>query len=68
VLFNRISSNSGILYFHCSIIVNTDNDTTYNGGSHAFLSATSNMFLNKLSRMLCGLLGWNIFEIEVEIT
>jgi hypothetical protein len=66
-MFNIISSNSRILYFHCSIIVSTDNDITYNGKSHAFLSTISDMSLNKLSRMVCGLLGLNIFKIEVEI-
>jgi len=51
VLFDKTSSNLEILYFHGGIIVNTDNDITYNGGSHEFLIAILNMSLNELSRV-----------------
>jgi len=86
VLFHKIFSNLGILCFHCSIIVNTDNGITYNGGSHEFLITTLDMSfnelfriiwisnnyiryaLNKLSRIICDWLDWNVFEIKVEIT
>jgi len=57
VLFDRISDNLRILCFHCSIIVGIENSITYNGGSHEFIIATSNMFLNELSKMLCDRLG-----------
>jgi hypothetical protein len=39
-----------------------------NGKGTKFLSATLNMSLNKLSTMLYDWLGWNMFEIKVEIT
>jgi hypothetical protein len=39
-LFDKISDNLGILYFHGCIIINTDNDITYNRGSHEFLTTT----------------------------
>jgi hypothetical protein len=58
--------NLGILCFHYGIIVNIDNDITYNEGSHEFLTVTLNMY--KLSRMLYDRLNWNMFEIKVEIT
>jgi phosphosulfolactate synthase (CoM biosynthesis protein A) len=57
-----------ILCFHDGIIVNTDNDITYNSGNHEFLIVTSDMSLNELLRILCDRLGYNIFEIEVKIT
>jgi len=63
-----MSGNLGILCFHSGIIVNTDNDITSNGGSHEFLTTTLDMSLNKLSRILYDRLGWNMFEIKVEIT
>jgi hypothetical protein len=44
--------NLKLLCLHGSIIVNTDNDITYNEESHEFLTATLNMSLNELSRML----------------
>jgi len=47
-LFDRIYDNLGILYFHSGIIINTDNDITYNGGSHKFLTTTSDISLNEL--------------------
>ena len=63
VLFDRMSSNFGILWFHDGIIINTDNDITYNGeshefltatlDSHEFLTATLDMSLNELYKMLC---------------
>jgi hypothetical protein len=68
VLLDRTSNNLGVLYFHGDIIVNVVNDITYNGGSHEFLTATSDMSLNDLSRMLCNQLDCNMFEIEVGIT
>ena len=68
MLLGRTSNNLGVLYFHGDIIVNVVNDITYNGGNHEFLIATSDMFLNDLSRMLCDQLDCNMFEIEVEIT
>ena len=55
--FDIMSVNLGILYFHSGITVNTDNDFTSNGGSYEFLTATSNMSLNELSRMLGDRLG-----------
>ena len=67
VLFGRISDKLGILYFHGFIIINTDNSITYNRKSHEFLTTTSYMFINKLSRMLCNILGWKMFETEVEL-
>lgn len=33
-----------------------------------FLTERLDMALNELSRMLCYRLGWNLFEIKVEIT
>jgi len=51
VLFDRTSGNLEILCFHGGIIVNTDNDITYNRGSHEFLITTLNMSLNELSRV-----------------
>jgi len=51
VLFDRTFGNLEILCFHGGIIVNTDNDITYNGGSHGFLIATLNMSFNELSRV-----------------
>jgi hypothetical protein len=63
-----MSDDLEMLYFYSDIIVNTDNDIIYNGGSHEFLTAISDIFFNELSRILCDQLGWNIFEIEVEIT
>jgi hypothetical protein len=47
-----MSSNLGILCFHGSIIVNTDNGITYNGGSHEFLITTLDMSFNKSSRII----------------
>jgi hypothetical protein len=46
VLFDRMSDNLEILSFHDDIIVNTENDITYNGGMHEFLIVTSDMSLN----------------------
>jgi hypothetical protein len=63
-----MSDNLKILCFYSNIIVNIDNRITYNGGSHEFLTPTSNISYNELSRMLCDRLGWNMFEIKVEIT
>jgi hypothetical protein len=57
VLFERMSENLGILYFHDGIIVNISNGITYNVGSHEFLIATLEMSLNELSKMLCYRLG-----------
>jgi hypothetical protein len=68
VLFDIIFDNLEILCFYGGIIVNANNAITYNGGSHEFLTATSYMLFNELSRVLYDWLGWNIFEIEVEIT
>jgi len=62
-----MSDNLEILYFHGGIIVNTNNSITYNWESHEFLTATSNMFLNELSRMLCDRHSWNMFEIDVKL-
>jgi hypothetical protein len=53
MLFDKISCNLRILCFYNSIIVNTENDITYNGRSHEFLTATLDMSLNNLSRMFC---------------
>jgi len=68
MLFDKISCNLRILCFYNSIIVNTENDITYNGRSHEFLTATLDMSLNNLSRMFCDWSGWNMFEIKVKIT
>jgi hypothetical protein len=64
VLFDIILDNLRIL-FNGSI---SDNCITYNRKSHEFLIVTSDMFLNKLLKMLCDRFGWDVFEIEVEIT
>jgi hypothetical protein len=48
-----MSSNFGILCFHDDIIINTDNDITYNRESHEFLTAILDMSLNELYKMLC---------------
>jgi hypothetical protein len=53
MLFDRMSSDFRILCFYDGIIINTDNDITYNGESHEFLTATLNMSLNELYKMLC---------------
>ena len=68
MLFSIIFDDLEMLHFHGGIIINTDNGITYNGGSHEFLIAILNISHNKLSRILCDRLGWNLFEIEVEIT
>jgi hypothetical protein len=68
VLFDGMSDNLEILCLHSGIIINTDNDITYNEGSYEFITATLNMSLNELSKMLYDRLGWNVFETEVEIT
>jgi len=60
--------NLKILCFHSGIIVNTDNGIAYNGGNHEFLTITSHMSLNELSRMLYDRLSCNMFEIKVEST
>jgi hypothetical protein len=57
VLFDRISGNLGILCFHNGIIVNTNNDITYNGGSYKFLTAILGMSVNELSRMWLNQIG-----------
>jgi hypothetical protein len=53
MLFDRMSSDFRILCFYDGIIINTDNDITYNGESHEFLTATLDMSLNELYKMLC---------------
>jgi hypothetical protein len=63
-----MSDNLEILCLHSGIIINTDNDITYNRESYEFITATLNMSLNELSKMLYDRLGWNVFETEVEIT
>ena len=63
MLFDRISSDLGILCFHNGITGNTNNCVSYNGGSHEFIIVTLDMFLNELSTMLCNQLGYNMFEI-----
>ena len=68
VLFDRMSDNLWILYFHDDIIVNINNDITYNGESCEFLTEILDMSFNELSRMLRDWLDWNIFKIKVEIT
>jgi len=45
--------NLRILCFLGGMIVNTNNDITYNGGSHEFLNVTLDIFHNELSKMLC---------------
>ena len=57
VLFDKMPSNLGILSFYSDIIVNINNDITYNGGSHEFLVVTLDMSLHELSRMLYDRLG-----------
>jgi len=52
-----MSVNLGILCFHNGIIVNTDNDITYNEESYEILTATLDISLNELSRILCDQLG-----------
>ena len=68
MLFDMMSDNLGILCFHGGIIINTDNGIICNEESHEFLTATSDMSLNKLLRILYDQLGCNMFEIKVEIT
>ena len=41
---------------------------TYNRESYGFVTATSDMSFNKLSRILYDRPGWNIFEREAELT
>ena len=53
MLFDRMSCDFRILCFYDGIIINTDNDITYNGESHEFLTATLDMSLNELYKMLC---------------
>jgi hypothetical protein len=57
VLFDKIYDNLEILCFHDGIIINTDNGIIYNKGKYEFITATSDMSLNKLSRMLYDRLG-----------
>jgi hypothetical protein len=40
MLFDRIFENLEILCLHSGVIINTNNDITYNRGSHEFLTAT----------------------------
>ena len=68
MLFYIIFDNLEISCFHGDIIVNANNAIIYNGGSHEFLTTTSDLLFNKLSRVLYVRFGNNIFEIEVEIT
>jgi len=68
VLFDRIFGNIGKLCLYIGTIINNNNNIIYNGKGTKFLSVTLNMSLNKLSTMLCDWLGWNMFEIKVEIT
>jgi hypothetical protein len=64
MFFHEISSNLGILCFNDSIIVNTDNDITYNGESHEFLTATLDISFNELSRIYNQFVC-NMFEIYI---
>jgi hypothetical protein len=68
VLFNRLSCGDGILCFYGSIIINIDNGITYNWKNNEFLTTTLDMSLIEKSRLLCDRIGWNLFEIKVEIT
>ena len=43
VLFNRMFDNLEILSFHDGIVVNTENNITYNGGRHEVLVVTSDV-------------------------
>jgi hypothetical protein len=52
VLSDRMYDNLEVLCFHGGIIVNIDNDITYNRESHEFPTDISNMSLNELPRML----------------
>jgi hypothetical protein len=52
VLSDRMYDNLEMLCFHCDIIVNTDNDITYNRESHEFATDILDMSLNELPRML----------------
>ena len=52
-----MSGNLIILYLNGGIIVNTNIDIIYNGGSHKFLTTTLDISINKLSRMLWDQLG-----------
>jgi hypothetical protein len=61
VSFDGMSRSIGILCFYNGIIINTDNDIVYNREINKFLTTTLDMFINKLSRMLCDRFGWNIY-------
>jgi hypothetical protein len=61
VSFDGMSRSIGILCFYDGIIINIDNDIVYNGEINKFLTTTLDMFINKLSRMLCDRFGWNIY-------
>jgi hypothetical protein len=52
VLFDIISDDFKILYFHGVTIVSTNNNIIYNGRSHEFLIVILDMFLNELFKML----------------
>lgn len=68
MLFDKIFGNIGKLCLYIGTIINNNNSIIYNGKGTKFLSAILDMSLNKLSTMLCDWLGWNMFEIKVEIT
>jgi len=57
VLLDRMSGNLGILCFHGGTIITIENGIIYNGESLEFLTVTSNMSSNELSRMLSDRLG-----------
>jgi hypothetical protein len=52
VLSDRMYDNLEVLCFHGGIIVNIDNDITYNRESYEFPTDISDMSLNELPRML----------------
>jgi len=60
VLFDGTSRSIEILCFYDNIIINTNNDIVYKREINRFLTTTLDMFINKLSRMLCDKLNCNI--------
>jgi len=55
-----MSCNIEILCFYDDIIININNDIVYKREINKFLTTTLDMFINKLSKMLCDQLGCNI--------
>ena len=68
VLFHIMSHSIWLLWFNGGIISSTNNNITYNRESNEFWIAKLNMYLIKLKRSVCCLIGWNLFEIKVDFT